>query len=158
MRIVRTALRSAAHLLAFCLKIVYNILKLLKVRLLALYLAACGFLQLCFRAFDGGKVYFFLGLCFFVGLSLFGWLRDLRERRRRSGAAGKKTEPSEPKGAAREKTRNSAPDELPRYYEAEGHPGYLFAEYGDRYELFVRSESGWTYLRTDYKQDQRSRK
>ena len=41
---------------------------------------------------------------------------------------------------------------FPRYFEVEGHAGYLFAEYEDRYELFRRNGGGWDYIRTDYKE------
>ncbi len=39
------------------------------------------------------------------------------------------------------------------YYEVKQDNRYMFAEYPDRYELFLKTDSGLKYVKTDYKKD-----
>ncbi len=42
-------------------------------------------------------------------------------------------------------------EEAPRYFRVKQNPKYVMAEYSDRYELFLDTDSGYEYVRTDYK-------
>lgn len=157
------------HLLAILLKIVYNIFKLFRMRLLALYLVICALLQLIFQTFSGfAMAYFWVGLCACACVTLVSWALYAREKLKRkqvdSAAKKRRFSQSEPKKEAPPQDKNPAPkvqasvpayavqsDAFPKFYEVEGHAGYMFAEYEDRYELFRRDQNGYTYLRTDYK-------
>lgn len=175
-RLLASACNAVAHLLAIILKIVYNILRFFRVRLLALYLASCGIAQLCFRVFSGtfGSAYFWAGFGACCLVTLFCWISSVRARRRRkkakrdlSAERAEESAPEEDRPPEKKKTRprfrkekneGNAPPEppvrtvkYPQYYEVEGHADYMFAEYEDRYELFRREASGWSYVRTDYK-------
>ena len=39
------------------------------------------------------------------------------------------------------------------YYEVKQDNRYMFAEYPDRYELFLKTDNGLKYVKTDYKKD-----
>lgn len=38
-----------------------------------------------------------------------------------------------------------------KYYEVKQDPRYVFTEYSDRYELFIKTPDGLKYVKTDYK-------
>lgn len=148
---------AVLHSLAIFLKIVYNILKILRMRILALYLLVCIILQLCFHLFGGafGATYFWTGFAVCCLPTLFGWTEGLWERRRRKKLAEREYEIREKReedtsfmqaeGVFREKVS------FPLWFGVEGRPDFAFAEYEDRYELFRREEDKWVYVRTDYK-------
>jgi len=46
---------------------------------------------------------------------------------------------------------SEAATEKPRYYRVKQNPKYVMAEFNDRYELYLESETGLTHIRTDYK-------
>lgn len=41
--------------------------------------------------------------------------------------------------------------QLPKYYTVKNNPSYVYAEYEDRYELFLKTSNGLKKIRTDYK-------
>ncbi|MBR1983590.1 MAG: hypothetical protein IKA12_02770 [Clostridia bacterium] len=41
--------------------------------------------------------------------------------------------------------------EKPRYYAVKNNPSYVYAEYSDRYELFLKTSTGLKKVRVDYK-------
>ena len=43
-------------------------------------------------------------------------------------------------------------EEKPKYFKVKQNPNYIMAEYMDRYELLVKTESGLKLVRTDYKE------
>ena len=45
--------------------------------------------------------------------------------------------------------------EKPKYYNVNGHPNFIMAEYSDRVELFKKTENGLVKVRVDYKRDVR---
>lgn len=145
--------KAILHLLAICLKIVYNVLKIFRIRLLTLYLLVCGAIQLIWHPIGRDTVWFwvFLGVfCLFTLLSWVVWFKKRfggRDRRvvETAPARDETSEPEMPLPKRREKPRE------PVWFEAEGHPGYFFAEYEDRYELYRRTENGNEYVRTDFK-------
>ena len=146
-KFLKTILFGIAKLLAFCLKIIYNILKLLKIRVLTLYLVICGLVQLIAHAFSGNEVWFFSGLALCGVVTVAAWIFTLSRNKRTKER--KKKEQEEQERAQEERPPVA---EQPKYYWVEGHENYYFAEYGDRYELFRRTESGDEYIQTDYKE------
>lgn len=156
LKIVFKAIKLAFRLAKIALKIVYNVLKFLRIRLLALYLIVCALLQASFGIFNEGifVAYFWVGVLLFLGLTVFSWISHWREKHKRKKL-------SESAYAAQERSRGWEEEKppykpvrptYPMYFEVEGRPDYMFAEYEDRYELFVREASGWSYVKTDYKQ------
>lgn len=150
---IKTVLRFCALLL----KIAYRILKALKVRFLALYLAACLILHLALHPFEGfGIAYFAVGLAACLLLTLYGWTRPLREARkrrelkRRADAPPAPPAPS-PSAKQREKAARKEEADAGKFYRVEGHPEFVFRELSDRYELYREGEGELEYVRTDYK-------
>ena len=150
----KTVFSGAAHLLALCLKIAYNILKALKIRILTLYLAACGCAQWFFRAFDGGNaVWFWTGFALCCALTLTAWavfLLRYRKRAERKRMQEEETEeelPCEPVPTEEDQQGGV------RYFTVKGHENFYFAEYDDRYELYEKRREGDRYIRTDYKRE-----
>lgn len=47
--------------------------------------------------------------------------------------------------------RVSVQKKYPVYYKAAQNENYVFAEYEDRYELFLKTDGGLKYIKTDYK-------
>ncbi len=140
--------------------------------MLLFYLVVCGVLQLLFQAFSGlGIAVFWTGFAVCVLFSLTSWGAFLREKLKRKGVARKRQAPREgesgteeepsaqtpqraekPRGAEKKRRANEADEPVyPQFYAVEGHEGYAFAEYADRYELFFRGADGWVYVKTDYK-------
>lgn len=149
----KTVFGAICHLLAICLKIVYNILKFLRVRVLSLYLAVCGLLQLAFRLFEGyNAAYFYIGLGACCVVTLLSWIFFIRKRIRRKRVARDRKPPEETRERLSENARGQEPL-FPRRYAVEGHKDYYFIEYEDRYELYFIGERGDEYVRTDYKQN-----
>ena len=134
-------------------RFVYGICKLFRIRLLVLYLLTCGIVQWIFSPFHGfGVAYFWAGFATCALVTVYGWARLFQEREKRRQL--KKEERKEKKKIKLRKREERAEETVsyPRYFEVDGYPDYTFAEYEDRYELFVREASGYTYVRTDYKQ------
>lgn len=50
-----------------------------------------------------------------------------------------------------QKQQTAYVSEKPTYYAVKNNPGYVMAEYSDRYELFIKSRDGLKKIRTDYK-------
>lgn len=173
--LLMTLCNLVAHFIATCAKVVYTILKIFHIRLLALYLCVCGIVQLIWKPFSGGgALYFWLGTAACLLVTLAGWVyaahkRKIRKReeeaRKRAEQEEKEREKEEKRLQKEEKRRCKkerkhrkdeppAPSEnktYPVYFEVEGHPGYVFAEFEDRYDLYYRSADGLTYVRTDPK-------
>lgn len=145
--------KAILHLLALCLKIVYNVLKILHIRLLALYLIVCGVVQLIWHPIGRDTVWFwaFLGiLCLVTLLSWVLWFQKKFSGRKRRDYELAPAEDEESEPELSQPLKIEKPKE-PEWFEAEGHPGYFFAEYEDRYELYRRTERGKVHVRTDYK-------
>lgn len=167
---ISMACSFVAHLIFTCLKVAYTVLKILHIRLLALYLCVCGILQLAFSLFTGeNAVYFWLGVACCLFATVVSWSITLRKKRaaRRRAQEEKRLKREEALAQKEEKRHKKAERRkhdtakgegtqkvYPVYFEAEGHPGYVFAEYEDRYDLFRRSEDGkLVFVRTDPKTD-----
>lgn len=143
--ILRKAVGAVVHLLVILLKIVYNILAFLKIRLLALYCIVCGILQLAYHPFSGeNAAWFWVGIALCLLATLFAWWRRFHKKQKRKeaerGREAERTareEPAQEELAVAEAPK-PAPARYPRYFDAAGHEGYIFAEYGDRYELYHR--------------------
>lgn len=147
-------------MLALGFKILYNILKALKVRVLVLYLIVCGFVGLFFKAFRGGNVvWFWVGFALCCTLSVAAWTvfftrhRRVKERKRAEKEEQKEQtdEQPSPDNPADIPDQSKAPPPSVRYFAVEGHENFFFAEYADRYELYERRSDGDVYIRTDYK-------
>ncbi len=143
-------------------KIVYRLLKALRIRALTLYLCVCGILQLVFGLFSMTEfmmIYFWFGFIVCLMISLIGWLFALRAQRLRRSEARKrkKADQEEKKRILRErmedKQRSVKQQTYPVYYAVAGHEDYIFAEYTDRYELYRKENGRLVYLRTDFKQE-----
>ncbi len=158
-------LKLAWQVVALAIKIVYQVLKFTHLRLLALYLVVCGLLEVIMHPFSyPWDLLFWVGLAVCVLVTLFGWFARFAEKSKRKKLSReeklRKKEEKKEKMAEREElpaqeekpipTKKPA---YPQYYNVEGREGYMFAEYADRYELFRRESSGWTYVKTDYKQE-----
>ena len=155
-RLLRAACGAAVHLLAIFLKIVYNILKLFRVRLLALYLAVCGLLHLCFHSFAGmGIAYFWVGFAVCCLVTLYGYAGGASERLRRKNALERECCSCE-EPAQEEAQCKAAQPPYPLWFAVEGREDFAFAEYRDRYELFRRDGEQWIYVRTDYKKEEKT--
>lgn len=153
LRALLEGVKAILHLLAICLKIVYNVLKIFRIRLLALYLLICGFVQLIWHPIGRDTVWFWVVfgvLCLLTLISWVLWFRNKLGGRSRRVAeiapARKKTSDFEPPVP-----QQSERSDEPRWYEVEGRPDYYFAEYEDRYELYRRTINGNEHVRTDYK-------
>lgn len=153
--LILSGVKLLCRLIGFVFRFVYGLCKLLHVRLLALYLVVCALVQFIFSPFHGFAVaYFCVGLAACLLVTGYGWARSSRERRKRRRLKREEKKGKEPISP---QTREAKVEECviyPRYFEVEGHPDYTFAEYEDRYELFVREASGYTYVRTDYKKNE----
>ena len=174
--------KAAGLLLATGLKIVYNIIKFLRIRLLALYLVVCAILQLSFGAFDGKSEWFwiFFAICICItAASWYGHYRQKHARERVSRAPNAEPAPTQepapqpappapepqpvpqpvpqpapepaPQPVPAPPPPPPVPVHYPKFYEVEGHAGYYFLEYADRYELYKRTDDGDRRIRTDYK-------
>ena len=62
----------------------------------------------------------------------------------------KKTEDVKTKKVAGTKTEVKQNSNI-KYYEVKQDSRYVFAEYDDRYELFLKTNDGLKYVKTDYK-------
>lgn len=159
--IIGAALGALVHLLAICLKIVYNILKFLHVRLLVLYLAVCGLVQLIFHSFTGREIWFWIGLALCALVTFAAWTLPFRKRGKRRKREEREALEEERTGDAEEEVAAARDGRespvYPRYYEAEGREGYVFAEYADRYELYRREGNYYILERTDEKPLERRR-
>lgn len=165
-----------AHFVATCVRVVYTVLKIFHIRLLALYLCACGIAQLIWKPFSGGRaLYFWLGFAACLAVTLLSWIytvhkqnvRRREERERKQAEQAEKARLKEEKKARKEEKRQRreerkrqrseppAPERTARnypvYFEVAGHPGYVFAEFEDRYDLYYRGAEGLVYVRTDPK-------
>lgn len=138
-------------MLALCLKIAYNILRVLKIRVLTLYLLVCGCAQLFFHAFENGNaLWFWIGFALCCALTAIAWVVSFWRRRRRKARQKPPTEEPEEEAEEQEEV-SSPPQPTVRYYTVKGHENFYFAEYDDRYELFEKRRDGDRYIRTDYK-------
>ena len=161
--ILKTLISSFLHLLAICAKIVYNVLKFLRIRLLALYLLVCGILYLIFGEFSGAyQTLFWVGFAFFLLCTLLAWAKRFhgrgkkkrleeerdRERERTEDELAASSFEKEPSPSKKQKKKQ------PVYYEVEGKPDYIFAEFDDRFELYRRSGDELKIVRVDYKESQ----
>ena len=145
----KTVFSGAAHLLALCCKIAYNILRMLKIRILTLYLAACGAAQLFFNAFAGGKVvWFWTGAALCFGVTVAAWSVFFLKRRRVKERKREHT-PPDPMPS----DEDAPPVDEVRYFTVKGHENFYFAEYADRYELYEKRHDGDHYIQTDYKRE-----
>ncbi len=169
-----------AHMLAVICKSLYQILKLLRIRILALYLVVCGIVQLIWGFFSTGDgiLYFWLVFAVCLLITVFSWIYAFRkksalrkeekqrqeERRQQRKADNEKNKrdrqlqkDGRKKSKQSKKLLSDAPvnaeQTFPVYFEALGHPGYIFAEYEDRYELYHNENGTLVYLRTDKKQE-----
>ena len=169
--------KLVGHLIATAAKVVYHVLKFLRVRLLALWLFVSAILALCGVFKDIGIAWFWIvaGIC--TVFTLMSWIiaihRFLARKRvpRDNGSGGEggapaeegqSTQPTRPQGqegpAPQMQTQTQtaqerpAPARYPRWFNVAGNPDYFFAEYEDRYELYYRGKQGAEYVRTDYKE------
>ena len=145
-------------------KIVYRVLKLLKVRLLALWLFVSAILALCgvFKRVGIGMFWVGVGLC--GAITLLAWgvvvyralVRRKVPREREEELAPAEETPEPPPPPKEEPKPISKPEPRPHYplwFNVAGNPNYFFAEYEDRYELYYRGPHGAEYVRTDYKRE-----
>lgn len=165
MKIFKTVISAIVHLLALLIKIVYNIFKLLRIRLLALYLIVCGLTELIFRVFHGAyAAVFWAGCVFCVLVTLVSWGSFLRRKLSRKRVAREARTPNDARPSEEvqaevqeESAQASAPpaqtERVPHYYDVAGAEGYVFAEYEDRYVLYRRTKNGLEYVRTDDKRE-----
>lgn len=68
-----------------------------------------------------------------------------------SGGFGGAYQQNQQQPASAPVPRASVQKKYPVYYKAAQNENYVFAEYEDRYELFLKTDSGLKYLKTDYK-------
>ncbi len=149
--IIFAGIKAVGRVIVFGCKIVYRILKLLRIRLLALYLVACGFCQLFFHAFSGYTLaIFWVGFATCVLISLLSWFLSFRERNKRRKLTRLANSPLPVEEDVLQAPIPPSPA-YPQYYGVEGKKDYMFAEYEDRYELYRQKGRGWILVQTDYK-------
>lgn len=162
--VLKAIVSAVFKVVSLLFKVVYSVLAFLHIRLLALYLAVCALLSLFLPVFGEGIAYFWAGLGVCAAITLVGWFvaarRALDARPRKplreetaaaeSAAQPASAAPSQP-APAPVPPPQPAPQRYPVYYDVEGQPGYFFAEYSDRYELYRRGENGAEYIRSDPK-------
>ena len=147
---------------AVCLvvKLVYRILKYLRIRILTLYLLVCALLSIFLPVFGEWIVYFWVGFALCSALTLGSWLYAIRRMfAARPRSAEERPEQKETQEEPKEEAAAPAPTpehapppaRYPQYFDVEGAPQYFFAEYADRYELYMRDGDRAVYIRTDYK-------
>lgn len=158
-------IKSIFAAIELCCKIVYRILKLLRIRLLALYLVVCLILQLAFHVFDGRAFVFWIGVGVCGFFTLLSWALFLKRKFTKSKLKRERPKAKEAADGTAEAEEALASDEAAsvkakkrekervKYYDVKGKPDYVFAEYTDRYELFHKSAGGLEYVRTDYKNE-----
>ena len=169
--LITTVLQLIWKLISTVFKTVYEVLMFLRLRLLALYLIVCGFVQLFWKVFSqgGNMSYFWLGFALVCAVTVVGWvlaaIRRDRKNRENKEQENKDREKEQKRRAERKRQRRekrmgkevksppiaSLTGGFPIYYTAEGHEDYIFAEYEDRYELYRKQDGGFVYVRTDYK-------
>ena len=106
--------------------------------------------------FGAGIVYFWVGFALCCTLTVGSWAyavrRKLAARPRRAEEEPEERQAEEQKEAEPCPAPVPAPPErYPKYFDVEGAPQYFFAEYADRYELYMRDGDRAVYIRTDYK-------
>ncbi len=74
--------------------------------------------------------------------------RKQKEEEKTENFTGEQTEVKE-----EEHVQYASKEEEPKFYAVKQSPGYLMAEYSDRYELYYKTEDGLKKVRTDYKED-----
>ena len=152
LRLIAKGIAAVVHVVVLFLKILYKACAFLRIRLLVLYLIVCGFLALCFHTFTGNMPYFWAGagICLFFTLLSWGWYLRKRRLKKASRAAfqAEKEEPEDPAAAQPEQSRQPV---WPRYFDVAGYPGYIYAEYENRYELLRLEEDGYHLVRTDFR-------
>ncbi len=152
---------AIGHFLAFVFKLIYAILKALKVRILALWLLVSVILAVCGVFKRTGMWVFWTGcgVCLFITFA--AWMIAVYSLFKRKGLPRKQEEPpeEEPKEESKNGERKNgeppAPARIryPIWFDVQGNPDYCFAEYADRYELYYRGEEGLERVRVDYKGD-----
>lgn len=172
LKLIGSAISAFFKALFAVVKVVYRILSLLRVRLLALWLLVSAVLALCGVFGRVGMGWFWAGVALCGAATLLSWAFALRKRRKRKALEREepaeetekpaeetekpeeeKERPAEEEEPPREKpTRGAKRGERPHYYDVEGLPGYFFAEYPDRYELYYRGKNGAERIRTDWKE------
>ena len=151
------------RLIATAAKVVYRVLKLLKVRLLALWLFVSAILALCGVFGRIGVGWFWIGVGVCGAITALAWIfavrrmilrkRLPREKEEEAAPAEAPQKEEEPQKEEPKQEKKPAPVRYPRWFDVEGNPDYFFAEYEDRYELFYRGPRGAEYVRTDYKNE-----
>lgn len=149
LKAVLTAVFRVAWLIC---KIVYRILKSLHIRLLVAYAVICALLSIFLPVFRPPWIAGFwtgLGIC--AAVTAVSWFLVLRRKLRAPRPVREERKEEKESERAAETAAADAGPSAPQYFDAEGMPGYFFAEYGDRYELYRRTEEGYVHVRTDYK-------
>ncbi len=160
--LIWAAIKAVFGVIALGFKILYHVLRLLRIRLLFLYLVVCGLLQLIFQLFTGyAAIIFWLGLGACVMLTLFAWGLHFYAAAKRKYVRRERREEKRRERRRRRRERQKRNEETlpaaqiyPQYFGVEGKPDYMFAEYEDRYELFCRDGGEWKYVKTDYKRNE----
>lgn len=167
--ILKAVFLAVWNAVCLALKLVYKILRFLRIRILTLYVLVCAILSVFLPVFGEGIVYFWVGFALCCAITVGSWLyaasRKFAARPRRAGeTVAQNTEPkaeqqAEP-SAAPAPTPSPIPapaptpapaERYPKYFDVEGAPQYFFAEYADRYELYMRDGDKAIYIRTDNK-------
>lgn len=161
--LIKAVLSAVWKAILLVCKIVYGILKFLKIRLLALWLAVSGILALCGVFRRAGIGWFWAGVGVAAACTLIAWFLTVRaafKRKRvpRPSPSEEEEEPDEPEQPAKEpepapEKREPERVRYPRWFDVKGRADYCFAEYEDRYELYFRGERGLELVRTDRKGD-----
>lgn len=162
-------LQFIAQLCYACIKGVYLLLKTLRIRVFALYLCVCGIVQLIWKPFSTGKglALFCVGLGVCLLITVCSWIsafrrQSIRRKREEEERRARKQEKEAKKRERRLKKQKAPPaptaeaQVYPTYFEVEGRPGYVFAEYADRYELYYRDQDRMVYIRTDPKKEEQN--
>ena len=158
LKAVWLAVESAVRLVV---KLVYGILKFLRIRLLALYVVVCAILSVFLPVFGAGIVYFWVGFALCCAVTAGSWMYTIwrkisarpRPAEEREGEEEAQQNAPAPQPSAPQPPQPSPPPErYPKYFDVEGAPQYFFAEYADRYELYLRDGESAVYIRTDFKQ------
>ncbi len=141
--------------------IVYKVLALFNLQL-TLLVALLGVILYFVGVFDQNPmilIVFYTLVIISIGYAILATIKKLlgidKKVKRSKGAQIISTDPD----AQKEKEESNLKIEekptvthdAPTYFKVKNHPDYVMAEYGDRYELFKKTDGGLKKVRTDFK-------
>lgn len=128
------------------------------VALVGLIMYVCGL----FTLYKEAKLWYLVALGASVLLGVFLMVKKIFSRKGEKESKQKTVDKQKQEEIKEERQeeikeeiyKDQAP-EKPKYYNVNGHPNFIMAEYSDRVELLKKTEKGLVRVRIDYKKDVR---